>query len=541
MREILPLENLTISQFLRRTVQRFPDHPAMEYMGRVWTYREMDEAVDRTARRLLSWGVRRGDRVGLWCETEPNTILLLYALPRIGAVAVFLNTSLQRAELAELLRRTEVSRLIVTDGYKELNFLTLCRELTAEIPTLEAVLYAGLSGESDGFQTLDGIGETTVEELSLAEEAVTSQDVGYILYTSGTTSLPKAVMDTQYSRVNSGIQQAHDLGATEHDRFCAAMPIFHCFCLSVNVMAACAAGACLCLPESRKTAAILETLSQRKCTVFNSVPTLFHAILSRSDFVSWDLSSLRTGFIGGGFYSPELFQQINDGFGFTLLSSLGQTEATGGLTAAHLDDPLEVRATTVGHFMDHVEGKIVHIETGKNQPAGETGEICIRGYLVMKGYYGQPEETAKAVDPDGWLHTGDMGYLDENGNVHLTGRLKELIIRGGENISPSEIETAALASCCEIRECKAVGVPDLHYGEEVCLCAVLQEGAALDEPELRARLTRRLAAYKVPKYILFFEGLPKTTVGKVRLTALVQMIHNNCPALIDFPADAAIK
>jgi len=522
MRELLPLEDLTVSQLLRRTAGRFPDRPALEYRGRVWTYRELDADVDRTARRLLAWGVERGDRVGLWCESEPNTLFLLYALPRIGAAAACLNTSLQRSELADLLRRTEVGRLIITDGYKDLDFPALCQGLTGELPLLQAVLYAGQSGEAGGFEALDSLPEAPEEELARAEAQVTPQDIGHILYTSGTTSAPKAVMSTQYSRVNSGIQQAHDLGATQEDRFCVAMPIFHCFCLSVNVFAACAAGGCLYLPESRRTAVILDALSRGRCTILSSVPTMYHAILCRPDFASWDVSSLRTGFIGGSLYPQELFRQINDGFHFTLLSSLGQTEATAGLTTAHLDDSLEVRAATVGHFMDHVEGKIVHIESGKEQPVGQPGEICVRGYLVMAGYYGQPEETEKAIDGGGWLHTGDMGYLDGDGNVHLTGRLKELIIRGGENISPAEVESAACESP-EIRECKALGVPDRHYGEEVCLCAVLREGAELDEPELRARLMRQLAAFKVPRYILFFDELPKTSTGKVRPAELAKL------------------
>lgn len=524
MREILPLENWTVSQLLRRTVRRFPDRPALEYMEQSWTYREFDQAVDRTARRLLSWGVRRGDRVGLWCETEPSTIFLLFALPRIGAAAACLNTSLQRAELVELLRRTEVSRLIVTDGYRGMSFPNLCRGLAKEVPTLEGTLYAGLSRESGDLEALEELEEAPAEALAQAEGAVTPQDIGYILYTSGTTSVPKAVMSTQYSRVNSGIQQAHDLEATEEDRFCVSVPIFHCFCLSANVMAAASVGACLHVPEGRRTGMILKAVSEGRCTVLSSVPTLFHAILCRPDFDQWNLSSLRTGFIGGSFYPTELFRQINDGFGFALLSSLGQTEATAGLTAAYLDDPLEVRAQTVGHFMDHVEGKIVNIESGKKQPIGKTGEICVRGYLVMEGYYGQPEETEKAIDPEGWLHTGDMGWLDEAGNIHLTGRLKDLIIRGGENISPAEIE-AALGDVPDILECKAIGMPDKHYGEEVCLCAVRRDGPALDEAALRAILTQRLADYKVPKYILFLEELPKTITGKVRPAELTQMVQ----------------
>lgn len=514
---MLPLEDLTVSQLLRRAVERFPARPALEWRGRVWSYRALDRQVDETARRLLGWGVEKGEHVGIWCEAEPNAILVLYALERIGAVATLLNTSLRRSELAALLRHTDVSRLIVGDGYKNLDYPALCRGLAEELPGLRAVLYAGLSGRSGGFATLEDLTPVAVsaQALARAEAAVSPQDTGFILYTSGTTTLPKAVLGSQYSRANSGIQQAHDLGAGEHDRFCVAMPIFHCFSLSVNVMAACAAGACLYLPESRRTTALLEAVSRGRCTVMSCVPALYHAILCRPDFGQWDLSSLRVGFIGGSMYPAELFRQIEEGLGFTLLSSLGQTEATAGITAASPGDPLAIRAGTVGHFMDHVEGKILHIHTGEEMPLGQPGEICVRGYVVMQGYYQQPACTARAVDREGWLHTGDMGYLDAGGNVHMTGRLKELVIRGGENISPAEVE-AALAGEPLVRECKAVGVPDRHYGEEVCLCVVPQPEARLTEEAVRARLCRRLADFKVPKYVLFLPGLPKTVTGKIR-------------------------
>lgn len=436
---MLPLEELTVGALLRRAAARWPERPALEYRGRVWTYRELDADVDITARRLLAWGVEKGERVGLWCEAEPNNILLLYAAVRIGAVATLLNTGMLRPELKELLIRTDISRLIIGDGYKLLDYPALCAGLTEELPGLRSILYAGLSGESRGFPALEALPEAPGETLAAAEAAVKPEDPGFILYTSGTASAPKAVLGSQYSRANSAIQQANDLGATERDRFCVAMPVFHCFCLSVNVLAACAVGACLYLPESRRTTSLLEAVSNGKCTVMSSVPTLFHAILARPDFPKWDLSSLRAGFIGGGTVSEELFTQIESGFGFTLLSSLGQTEATAGITTAGFSDSPHVRATTVGHFMDHVEGKIVDLQTGKTQPPGTPGEICVRGYVVMQGYYGQPEATARAIDAEGWLHTGDLGYLDEDGNVHLSGRLKDLIIRGGENISPAEV------------------------------------------------------------------------------------------------------
>ena len=519
---MLPLENLTVGAFLRRTADRFPDRPALEYCGRVWSWRAFDTAVDAFARKLLALGVKKGEHVGLWCEAEPNCILLMYAIPRIGAAATLMNTGLQRAELKELLLRTDVSRLLIGDGYKQLDYPALCAGLTEEVPCLKQICYVGLSGVAGGFPVLEEAPEASDEALAAAEAAVSPRDTAYILYTSGTTSAPKAVMGSHYSRVNSGIQQAHDLAATMDDRFCVAMPVFHCFCLSVNVFAACAVGACLYLPESRRTTALLEAVSAGRCTIMSSVPALFHAILCRPDFARWDVSSLRTGFIGGGMCAEELFAQINDGFGFTLLSSLGQTEATAGITTAYLSDDLHTRAVTVGHFMDHVEGRITDIETGNPQPCGEAGEICIRGYNVMQGYYGQPEATAKAIDAEGWLHTGDLGYLDENGNVHMAGRLKELIIRGGENISPAEVE-AVIAADGRVLECKAVGVPDRHYGEEVCLCVVARDGSVLPEPELRAALASGLAFYKVPKYILFLRELPHTASGKVRTGELAAL------------------
>lgn len=517
---MLPLEPLTVGGLLRRTAKRFPDRPAMEYGSRSWDYLALDGAVDLCARRLLAAGIRKGERVGLWCEAEPNAVIALYALVRVGAVCAMLNTSLKGPELRDLLNATEITALLIGDGYKDVSYPEVCRGLEG-CALLERIMYIGQAGCGE-FPALEDVEPAPEEELARAEEAVTPEDTSFILYTSGATSRPKAVLGSHYSRANSGVMQAADLGATEEDRFCVAMPIFHCFCLSVNVMAACAVGACLCLPQSRRTHDLLETVSRRRCTVMSSVPALFHAMLSREDFDQWDLSSLRTGFIGGSLYPPDLFREIDDRMGLTLLSSLGQTEATAGITTASLDDPLDVRAETIGHFMDHLEGKIAHPATGEPLPIGQPGEICVRGYVVMQGYYGLPENTAQAVDADGWLHTGDVGYLDENGNIHMTGRIKELIIRGGENISPAEIENTA-AAWPGVDQCKAVGVADEHYGEEVCLCVILKEGAELREEDFRAWLEERLAAFKVPRYILLLEDLPRTATGKVRPSELKKL------------------
>ncbi len=521
----MPLENLTISQLLRAAAIQYPDYPAVEYNGQVISYKALDTLVDRYALALLEQGVKKGDHVGILCEAEPNMVILSYAVARLGGVVVMLNTSLLHQELAARLEKADVRYLLIGDGYKELHYPTLCEGLCECVTCLERILYIGQTG-CNIFPTLLPAARSDTSAVIDAEKEVTPEDTAYILFTSGTGSTPKAVMTSHYSRVNSGIQQAKDLGATCHDRFCVAMPLFHCFSLSVNMFAACAVGACLYLPKSRRTDALLDAISAGRCTVFSCVPTLYRAILKKPNLRQRDLSSLRVGFIGGSNYPEALFVETEQRMGFTLLSSLGQTEATAGITAAYLHDTIDVRMSTVGHFMDHVEGRIVDPVTGEPLPVGTAGEICVRGYVVMQGYYGQPEETAKVIDADGWLHTGDIGWLDEEGNIHLEGRLKELIIRGGENISPKEIEAVFFDDEHVVR-CKAVGVPDEHYGEEVCLCVVSNPEKPCSESYIRQTLSGRLASFKMPRYILFLEDLPATSTGKIRLQALKDMARES--------------
>jgi len=526
----MQLENITLGQLLHRTVQQYPDRPALEYKDQVWSYRQFEDHVNRFALSLLKQGVKKGDHVAILCEAEPNTILLSYAIASIGGVVVMLNTSLLQQELIARLAKTDVQYLLIGDGYKNVSYPHICKDLIEQVDVLKSIFYIGQSG-CDAYPALLPAEQT--EDLSpvyAAQALVVPQDTAFILFTSGTGSTPKGVMSSHYSRANSGLQQAKDLSATCQDRFCVAMPTFHCFCLSVNVFAACAAGACLYLPESRRTDALLHAISHGRCTVFSCVPALYRALLRKDNLDAHDLSSLRTGFIGGSSYPEALFIEAEQRLGFTLLSSLGQTEATAGITTAFAHDSLEVRSTTIGHFMDHVEGRIVDVVTGKPQPLGVPGEICVRGYVVMQGYYGQPEATAAAIDADGWLHTGDIGYLDENGNIHLAGRLKELIIRGGENISPKEIETIFFEDP-RVIQCKAVGVPDEHYGEEICFCIVTNPEDPCNEEYIRGQLDGKLAAYKMPRYILFLDQLPVTSTGKVKLQALkelaVQILNSN--------------
>lgn len=523
---MLPLVNMTVGQLLHQAAERHGSRVALWRQGKGWTYAQMEEQVEHIACRLLALGVRKGSHVGIWGEASAETVFTYYAVQLIGGVAVMINTSLEREELLEALRLAEVEYLCVGTFYKERKDLgPLCVMLQTRM-LLRAIWS---EQETSDLASLAWMAEPVDRQtLRAAEAQVSAQDTAVILFTSGSTSRPKAVMSSHYSRVNSGIQQAGDLQAGPEDRFCLVMPIFHCFCISVNLMAAMASGGCLCIPRDRHTASILEAIETCGCTVLSAVPTMYHAMISSPAFHPRRVATLRTGIIGGAYYPPELFETIERTLGFTLLSSLGQTECTAGLTVSRLDDPLELRSHTVGRFMAHVEGKIADPETGEPLPPGRRGEICVRGYLVMQGYFNQPEQTAATLDQEGWLHTGDLGTLGEDGVITLGGRIRELIIRGGENISPSEIEVA-LSRIPQVESCKVLGVPDNHYGEEVCACIQLKPDAQADAQTIRDSLSKHLAYYKVPKYILFRETLPLTSSGKVSVARLREELKQFFP------------
>jgi fatty-acyl-CoA synthase len=511
------LEEITVGQLLQRTTRRFGSRPAVWYGGRTWTYEELERETGRVAAALASIGVKKGCHIALWAEMEPEVLFTYYAIQRMGAVAVMVNTSLKAEEVADLLRRTDVRLLCVGKDLKTGASIAAGCTTRFEEAGVERVLSVGeapLSGADSIGELCKKVTEADYAKAREMEGQVSPQDTAVMLFTSGSTSAPKAVMSSHYSRVNGGIFQAHDIRATEEDVFCAVTPIFHCFCISVNVMASLASGAQLCILKDRHINTILDAIETCHCTVLSSVPTMFHAMITREGVEKRDLSSLRIGFIGGAFCPPEEFVRIEKALNFTLMSSLGQTECTAGLTVCNIDDSLEVRSKTVGHFMDHVEGCIKDIKTGEILPNGKQGEICVRGYLAMQGYYGQPELTKETIDADGWVHTGDLGSLDDDGNVTLAGRIKELIIRGGENISPCEIETA-LSQMPQVKDSKVVGIPDDHYGEEICACVVPAPGAQVDVQAVRDFLTQRLAYYKIPKYVLFWDALPTTATGKV--------------------------
>lgn len=504
--------HITVGQMFRRAAEQSPHALCVETADSALTYAQIDERTDRLAGLLLSRGFRKGRRAGVWCKDTPDFLCLYLALEKLGCVPVLLNTALTGSEMAALLRKVDGSFLFYDDGFRGTDFPREVRELGLTDAAYLPELLADLPELSAADRT----------RLAEACALVTPEDPDVIIFTSGTSGSAKGVLSTHFGRVNVAQAQVDAIAMTAADKCLITIPLYHCFGLTGVALAALCCGASLFFPQERRTHLLLDAVSQHRCTILSAVPTLYSALLARQDLDRFDLSSLRTGYIGGSIYTPDFFHRVEDTLGLRLAPSLGQTEATAGLSFLSPDEPVSLRDRTVGRFHPALEGQIRDIRTGRPLPVGEVGEICIRGFSVMLGYVNDPEQTRQALEPDGWLHTGDLGRLDEHGCIHLSGRLKELIIRGGENISPGEIEAAILTDA-RIREVKAVAVPDNHYGEEVCACIVPQPGAApVSADEVRALAAQTLAAYKVPRYVLFYEALPKTGSGKPALAVLKQ-------------------
>ncbi len=490
----------SIGQVLREQAAARPDRPAVTGEDCAWTYAALNRKSDALAASLLAHGVEKGTHVGIWADDRPETLLCFYAVWKLGAVAVPLCTAYTKEEMNHCIRTADVTVLLV-DG-------TLQQRANAYFLTPGLLPIHTLLGEE--------------RPLPKKWPQVTWEDADTILFTSGSAGKTKPVITTHFNRVNTMYAQANAMQAGERDRFCMALPLYHCFSLTANALAALAAGACACFPENRRGKTILDTIQREKCTILTAVPTLFSVLLRRYREGSWDLSSLRTGMIGGSSYSPGLYEELCRTFQFTLLPSLGQTEATAGITSCALDDSMERRMTTVGQFFPGIRGCIKSTVTGKILPCGSEGEICIKGFNVMQGYYMRPVATSYVIDQEGWLHTGDLGRLDEEGYLTYVGRKRDIIIRGGENIAPGEIEDL-LHRDIRVQEAKVIGVPDPHYTEEVCACVVAEPGVTAEE--LRKLVCSHAAAFKAPRYVLFFDDFPLLGNGKLNMTALRRQVQ----------------
>ncbi|MFF9867600.1 AMP-binding protein [Streptomyces sp. NPDC013953] len=514
-----PLLGDTIGANLARTVARHPDREALVDVpsGRRWTYAAFDAAVGELARGLLAAGVGKGDRVGIWAVNCPEWVLVQYATARIGAVMVNINPAYRAHEVAYVLRQAGISLLIASLAHKGSDYRALVEQVRADCPALRAVHHIGdASWDALTART------ATEEELAARERELSCDDPVNIQYTSGTTGFPKGATLTHHNILNNGYFVGELLGYTEHDRICVPVPFYHCFGMVMGNLAATAHGATIVIPApSFEPAATLRAVQQERCTSLYGVPTMFIAELNLPDFAAYDLSSLRTGIMAGSPCPVEVMKRVVAEMHMAEVSiCYGMTETSPVSTQTRRDDDLERRTGTVGRVMPHVEVKVVDPATGVTLPRGEAGELCTRGYSVMLGYWDEPEKTAEAIDAGRWMHTGDLAVMGDDGYVRIAGRIKDMIIRGGENVYPREIEEF-LYGHPKIADVQVVGVPDERYGEEILACVIPRDPA--DPPTLddvTAYCRERLAHYKIPRRVAVLDTFPMTVSGKVRKVEL---------------------
>ena len=529
------LINLTFSQVLDRMVEEFPDQYCFKYttLDYTRTYAEFRDDVDTFARALLSLGVRAGSKVTVWATNVPAWYITFWATAKLGAVLVTMNTAYKIHEAEYLLRQSDTHTLVMIDSALDSDYKGIINELCPEIakakpgealhckrlPFLRNVITVGF--RQPGCLTFDEAmaraDMVTAEELERSASRVRPDDVCNMQYTSGTTGFPKGVMLTHYNVVNNGKCIGDRMGLSTADRMMIQVPMFHCFGMTLSMTSSMTHGATMCPMPYFSAKSSLACVNQEKITCFNGVPTMFIAMFNHPDYRKTDFSHMRTGIMAGSGCPPELMKRAarEDEMHMTgIVSVYGQTECAPGNTMSSWTDSLEVRTETVGYAFPHVRCKVIDPETGEEVPDGQNGEFCAKGYNQMKGYYKMPDATGDTVDADGWLHSGDLACRDEDGNYRITGRLKDMIIRGGENIYPKELEEF-LYTHEAVKDVQVIGVPDEKYGEEAMACIVLREGSEATVDEIHDYCVARLARHKVPKYIEFVDSFPMNAAGKV--------------------------
>ena len=529
------LIDLTFPQVLDRMVEEFPDQYCFKYttLDYTRTYAEFRDDVDTFARALVSMGVRPGMKVAIWATNVPAWYITFWATTKIGAVLVTVNTAYKIHEAEYLLRQSDTHTLVMIESALDSNYRKIINEICPEIaatrageplhckrlPFLRNVITVDF--KQPGSLTFDEAMERSelvpIEEVRRMAANVQPDDVCNMQYTSGTTGFPKGVMLTHYNVVNNGKCIGDRMGLSTADRMMIQVPMFHCFGMTLSMTSSMTHGATMCPMPYFSAKASLACINQERITCFNGVPTMFIAMFNHPDYRKTDFSYMRTGIMAGAGCPPELMKraaQPDEMNMYGIVSVYGQTECAPGNTMSSWTDSLEVRTETVGYDFPHVECKIIDPETGEEVPAGVNGEFCARGYNTMKGYYKMPQATADTIDAEGWLHSGDLACKDENGCYRITGRLKDMIIRGGENIYPKEIEEFIYTHRA-VKDVQVIGVPDKKYGEEIFASIVLKEKDSITTDEMFAYIKASMARHKVPKYIEFVEGFPMNAAGKV--------------------------
>lgn len=514
-----PLLETTIGANLAATADKHARRDALVDVAarRCWSYAELLASVRGLATGLLRAGIRPGDRVGIWAPNRWEWVLVQYATAEIGAILVSINPAYQERELDYALRQSGVAMVIAARDFKTTDYAAMLHEVAPHCPELRDVVLL----DSDGWDELAG---TKPDPAALAETAAAldCRDPINIQYTSGTTGYPKAATLSHRNILNNGYLVGELLGYTAGDRICIPVPFYHCFGMVMGNLAATSHGACMVIPAPGfDPAATLRAVQAERCTSLYGVPTMFIAELALPDFDDYELSSLRTGIMAGSPCPVEVMRKVIERMHMPGVSiCYGMTETSPVSTQTRTDDSLERRVATVGRVGPHLEVKVVEPGGGRTVPRGAAGELCTRGYSVMAGYWNDPDRTAEVIDADGWMHTGDLAVMDDCGYVQITGRIKDLIVRGGENISPREIEEF-LYTHPDIVDCQVIGVPDERYGEEVMAVVMLRAGApALTIEGLREYCAGRIAHFKVPRYLWIVDEFPMTVTGKVRKTEM---------------------
>ena len=512
-----PLPDTTIGADLSRTVAAHPDREALVEVasGRRWTWRELEDDVDRVAKGLMAAGVEKGDRVGIWAPNCAEWTLVQYAAARAGAVLVNVNPAYRTHELSYAINQSGLALMVAATSFKSSDYTAMLREVAPQCPDLRRVVHIG----TDDWDALVA-GGADVSDEALRERATSlhPDDPINIQYTSGTTGYPKGATLTHRNILGNGFMTTELIGLGPDDRLCIPVPFYHCFGMVMGNLGCTSHGTTMVIPAPGfDPETTLRTIAEERCTGVYGVPTMFIAMQSHPTFAEHDLSSLRTGIMAGSVCPVEVMKRCVDDMHMSEVAiAYGMTETSPVSCQTRVDDDLERRTATIGRVHPHLEIKVVDPVSGETLPRGTAGEYCTRGYSVMRGYWDDPDRTAEAIDADGWMHTGDLAVMREDGYCTIVGRIKDMVIRGGENIYPREIEEF-LHTHPDVEDVQVIGVPDERYGEELCAWLKLRDSAEpLDAAAVRAFCEGRLAHFKIPRYVLVVEEFPMTVTGKVR-------------------------
>ncbi|MDZ5474492.1 AMP-binding protein [Bacillus sp. 31A1R] len=535
----------TVGALLAEKAKLHPNHEAVVYpeLGLRLTYEQFDQQCRNVAKGLMKLGLEKGENIAVWATNKPEWLTCQFATGKMGAVLVTVNTNYRTAELEYLLKQSESTTIILMETFRDASYIEMLYEIVPELnksepgqlnserlPFLKNVIVLGENRYPGTFSWDDilKMGESVSEELlDQRMNSLDSDDVINMQYTSGTTGFPKGVMLTHSNIVNNAYNIANCMKLEREDRLCIPVPFFHCFGCVLGTLACVSVGATMVPIQEFSPKKVLQAVQDEKCTGLHGVPTMFIAELNDPEFNQYDLSSLRTGIMAGSNCPIEVMKAVIEKMGASEITiAYGQTESSPVITQTRTDDPIELRVESVGKALPQVEVKIVEPGTSNEVPRGTQGELCTRGYHVMKGYYNNPEATQDAIDEDGWLHTGDLAVMDENGYCKITGRLKDMIIRGGENIYPREIEEF-LYTHPKVLDVQVVGVPDSVYGEEVSAWIILKEGQQSSVDEIKDYCKGKISRHKIPKYIDFTEAYPMTASGKIQKYRLREQAIEN--------------